>query len=202
MVDSVMLYISAADDLQVERDLLGRSVAELPVTLGWQIFLSPYKEKQLNKGAITKADIHILILGEDIRAPIGYEWYLSRQVGRMPITFLKNGIPRTPAAQYFRRSISDFAKWKTYNNFSDLRNQALHQIGQFILKHADFFVLKSVEMEKLSNFIRDLEDTQPEKIQVAQGGAGENSIILSRERFTPKNGVLIQAPSESNQNNI
>ena len=100
MVDSIMRYISAADDLQIERDLLGRSVAELPVTLGWQIFLSPIKEKQLNKDAIREADIHILILGGDIRAPIGYEWYLSCQVGRKPITFLKNGIPRTPAAQY------------------------------------------------------------------------------------------------------
>jgi hypothetical protein len=181
-----MLYISAADDLQIERDLLGRSVAELPVTLGWQIFLSPIKEKQLNKDAIREADIHILILGEDIRAPIGYEWYLSCQVGRMPITFLKNGIPRTPAAKYFRRSISDFASWITYNNLSDFRNQALHQIGQYLL---------------LSNFIRDLEDTKPENIPESQGGAGDNSVILSRERFMPKDGVLIQSPSESNQNN-
>ena len=201
MVDSVMLYISAADDLHIERDLLGRSVAELPVTLGWQIFLSPIKEKRLNKDAITKANFHILILGEDIRAPIGYEWYLSRQVGRMPITFLKNGIPRTPAAQYFRRSISEFSSWKTYNNLSDLRNQALHHIGQFILKQASFFTLKQVEKEQLSNFIRDLEDTEVEIIQDAQGGAGENSIILSRERFMPKNGMLIQAPSESEQSN-
>ncbi len=201
MVDSVMLYISAADDLQIERDLLGRSVAELPVTLGWQIFLSPIKEKQLNKDAIREADIHILILGEDIRAPIGYEWYLSCQVGRMPITFLKNGIPRTPAAKYFRRSISDFASWITYNNLSDFRNQALHQIGQYLLKQASFFTLNQVEMEQLSNYIRDLENTEPENIPESQGGAGDNSVILSRERFMPKDGILIQSPSGSEQDN-
>ncbi|MFC1922400.1 hypothetical protein ACFLY4_03840 [Chloroflexota bacterium] len=201
MVDSVMLYISAADDLQIEKDLLARSVAEIPVTLGWQIFHSPNKEKQLNLDAITKADFHILILGEDIRAPIGYEWYISRQVGRKPIAFLKNGIPRTPAAHYFRRSISDFTSWKTYKNLSDLHIQAFHTIGQHLLKQASYFTLNQIEMEKLSNYIRDLENAEPENIMDSQGGAGENSVILSRERFIPKDGVLIQAPPKSEQEN-
>lgn len=29
--------------------------------------------------AITKADIHLLILASDIRAPIGLEWHLARR---------------------------------------------------------------------------------------------------------------------------
>ena len=202
MVDTIKLYISAAKDLSAERDFLNRSITELPVTLGWQILLSPIKEKQINKVAIREADIHLLILGEDIRAPIGFEWYLSRQAQRSPIPFMKKGILRTPAAQAFQRDISYQTNWLPYNDLSDLRFKALQQISSYILSQDAYFTLNSSEKEELSNFIMELEDHKPELIKDTLGGAGENSVILSRERFTPKDGVLIKAPSDNDQNNI
>jgi len=201
VVDTIRLYISAAKDLQVERDFLNRSITELPVTLGWEILLSPIKEKIINKVAIREADIHILILGEDIRAPIGYEWYLSRYAGRTPIAFLKKGVLRTPAAQSFKRDIDYQINWLSYNNLSDLRIKALQQISHSLLMKDAHFALKTSEKEELSNFINELEETEPESIINAHGGAGENSVILSRERFTPKDGVLIQSPSDSDPKN-
>ena len=33
MVDTLLLYISAASDMEHERDILGRAVTEIPVTL-------------------------------------------------------------------------------------------------------------------------------------------------------------------------
>ncbi len=78
MVDQVRLYISAAADLERERDLLGRSVSELPVQLGWLIHQSPRKNDILDLDTVTRADIHLLLIGGDIRAPIGLEWYMTR----------------------------------------------------------------------------------------------------------------------------
>jgi hypothetical protein len=160
VVDTFNLYISAADDLQSERDLLSRIVTEIPVTLGWQINFSPLGEKILLEKAIIEANLHMLVLGSDIRAPIGYEWHLSRNLNRKPKLFLKNGIARTPAAVDFQRSLSKFTKWQTFQSLSDLRVAALSYISQFILDRAHY-------------------------------------VILSRDRFIPKDGVLIQPPAES-----
>ena len=49
MVDIFKLYISAASDLKAERDLLSRSISEIPVTLAWQIHLSPIGEKRVDE---------------------------------------------------------------------------------------------------------------------------------------------------------
>ena len=199
MVDIFKLYISAANDLQIERDLLSRSVIEIPVTLVWQINLSPFGKKKIDEKSILDADMHILILGTDIRAPIGFELYLSRSIGRRPISFRKKGIARTLAASEFVRSLSHFLNWVAFENLADLRYQALNQIGHSILNRADYYNLKQKEYDKLSTFMKDLEDKQLQQFESVNGGAGENSFILSRERFTPKGGVLIQAPEDGDQ---
>jgi hypothetical protein len=197
VVDTIKLYISAAQDLQSERDFLSRSITEIPVPLGWQIHLSPLKEKQISKETVREADIHLLLLGEDIRAPIGYEWYLSRRAGRTPAAFLKKSIPRTPAAQVFQRDISNQVKWNPFVDFQDLRLAALQHIGRYILSQEVYFTLESSNKAKLSDFISDLETIEPEIIEGAQSVAGEDSIILSRERFTPSDGILIQDPEDN-----
>ena len=69
MVDILHLYISAALDLEKERESLSRAVAEIPVTLGWRVIQSPLHGEPLDTDAIAQADVHILLLGSDIRAP-------------------------------------------------------------------------------------------------------------------------------------
>lgn len=200
MVDTIKLYISAANDLQLERDLISRSTTEIPVTLGWQINLTPFGEKTLEEDLVLDANLHILILGIDIRAPIGFELYLSRRVGRSPFLFLKGGINRTPAAVNFYRSVSEVGQWHTYDALEDLRFKALKHISRHILNRSEFFSLHTDEKDQLSKFINDLEKSTPEQIEDRQGVTGEDSVILSRERFTPQGGVLIKAPEERKSN--
>ena len=69
-------------------------------------------------------------------------------------------------------------------------------IGQFILEQSEFFSLSSVEHERTSDFLKDLEESDPVEIENVQSVTGENSVILSRERFSPRDGVLIQPPEE------
>ena len=197
MVDTFNLYISAAEDLQSERDLLSRIVTEIPVTLGWKINFSPFGKKTLDENFVINANFHILMLGTDIRAPIGFELHLSRKQRRSPILFLKNGIARTPAAADFLRSLSNLGTWHTFQGLADLRRLALMSIGQYVLEQAEFFSLGSVEYQGITDLLKDLEESDPVEIENVQGVTGENSVILSRERFTPRGGVLIQPPEEN-----
>lgn len=199
MVDSVIFYISAAKDLSYERDLLSRIATEVPVTLGWQIFLTPIKGELVNISAIQDADIHVLLLGKDIKAPIGYEWYRARSVGKRPLLFYKREVPHTPSADDFIRTLSSDSTWLNYVDLSGLRHQVLQHLGNLILSRAEVFALQPIEFDQLSSWLKDLEQTEPDQIDAIQGGAGESSIILSAERFIPKNGVQIQL-TEDDQN--
>ncbi|MCJ7537573.1 MAG: hypothetical protein MUO57_18770 [Anaerolineales bacterium] len=189
MIDTIKLYLSAANDLSAERDLVSRVVAEIPVTLGWKINLSPIGNKAFDERLILETDLHLILLGEDIRAPIGFEWYLSRQVGRKPVFLIKDHILRTLAAGDFLRTISNYPKILFYHSLADFRKQVLNHIGQHLLEQAEFFTIKSEEFENLSKFLEDLEEIETE---ILDNVTGEDSIILTRERFTPKGGVLIQ----------
>ena len=73
MIDTLTLYISAAQDLEHERDVLGRTVVEIPTTLGWRIVQSPLRVELVDLEMVTRADLHLVLLGGDIRAPIGLE---------------------------------------------------------------------------------------------------------------------------------
>lgn len=192
MVDTIKLYISAADDLQIERDFLSRMVTEIPVTLGWRIILSPLKGKKIDEIFVEGADIHILVLGTDIRAPIGFEWFLSRRAGKTPILFFKKNVRQTYAARDFIRTLSHHGSWLTYDSLAGFRIQSLHRIGNLLLKNADYFDLRPAEMEKLSSFLKDNERIESNQVEVLDGGAGDNSVIISPERYIPKDGVLIR----------
>lgn len=193
MVDTFKLFISAANDLSDERELVGHLVTEIPVTLGWQLNLTPLGKNFESKDLILGADYHLIIFGEDIRAPIGYEWHISRSAGRIPPFFIKANIPRTMAGGDFLKRISRYPSLDTYASLAEFRKLVLTNIGQHLIKYADLFDIKSLEFEKVSNFIDELEDVE---LDLIDNVTGEDSIILTRERFMPKNGVLLQSPDE------
>lgn len=197
MVDSVLFYISAASDLRNERDLISQVITEIPVTLGWNIHLSPLRDKPIENKSIEEADIHLLVLGEDIRAPIGLEWFIAKQSGRAPTLIYKDGISRTPAAIDFYRTLSRSHTFQPYNNLDYLRHISLKSICRFLLSHSGYFALDKSEVEELSSYTNDLVDSAPKQIEDIHGGTGENSVILSPERFVPSTGVLIEQPDPS-----
>lgn len=189
MADQVLLYISAATDLQLERDVLGRAVTEIPTTLGWRTVLSPAGNGPVDMEAVMRADVHLLLLGGDIRAPIGWEWLLARRAGRSPWLFLKQGIRRTSAADRFRHDVAADALWSPFADVDDLRHKVLRLLVNHILDHVVHYALSPEEMARLQIWRDDLDKAASPA--GAYGGTGESSVILSRERFVPSRGVLI-----------
>lgn len=199
MANQIVLYISAASDLQAERDLLGRAVAEIPTTLGWRTVFSPEGNGLVDMEAVMNADVHLLLLGGDIRAPIGLEWLLARRAGRMPCLFLKQGIRRTAAAERFIRDVAVDVKWTPFGDDDNLRRTVLRILADHILDRAVHYILTPEEMARLEAWHSDLD--KPSSPADAYGGTGESSVILSRERFMPRNGVLIEIKRENEPDN-
>ena len=192
MVDILHFYVSAASDLEQERESLSRAVVEIPVTLGWRIIQSPLHGESVNTGALTQADIHILLLGSDIRAPIGLEWRLARRARRMSTTFLKQDVVRTMAALDFIRYLEEQTTWRKFKDIVDLRHQVLVYLADHIIAQADYYALQSDELEKLTSWRKEL-NTPEQTPPALHGGIGESSVVLSPERYIPSEGVLIQA---------
>src|SRR5512136_2327830 len=149
MADRILLYISAASDLSFEREVLGRAIVEIPTSLGWRIKQTPVAEEPLDLEAVAAADVHVLVLGGDIRAPVGAEWLAARRAGRLPALFLKQGAHHTPAAQIFVRDLERHAAWRPFDDAADLRRQVLGLLTGHILNHAARYRIGPEEFAKL-----------------------------------------------------
>ena len=81
---AVRLYVSASADLEAERDLVGRLVAGLPVTTGWEIGRAALPGREEDEVTVHVApqtcDLYIFMLGQDITAPAGVEWDAAHEV--------------------------------------------------------------------------------------------------------------------------
>lgn len=196
MVDTLLLYISAASDLEHERDILGRAVTEIPVTLAWRIVQTPLHGEPPDLDAVAQAHLHLLLLGSDIRAPVGLEWQAARRAGRTPSLFLKQGAPRTPAAHAFVRYLGDQFTWQAYKHSPDLRLQALKLIADHIQDRPVYYALSPDELERLRTWRGELDADKTAQVDETPGGAGESGVIFSRERYIPSQGVLIQPKKE------
>jgi hypothetical protein len=196
MADQVLLYISAAPDLEYEREILGRAVVEIPVSLGWQIIQSPLRDEPADLDAVARAGVHLLLLGGDIRAPIGQEWIAARRAGRRPFLFLKQGILRTPAAYNFVRFVEEQAAWQPFKDGPDLHSQVLRLLAGHLVQHAGHYALSPAEMARLESWRAGLQAEALARDQGLRGGTGESGVVLSPERYIPSEGVLIRPGQE------
>ncbi|HEY5572806.1 MAG TPA: hypothetical protein VIK64_07310 [Anaerolineales bacterium] len=197
MADEILLYISAASDLEIERDLVGRAITEIPVTLGWRIKQTPHGEKVPDLEAVAKADVHLMLLGSDIRAPTGMELLIAQRSRKKPLFFRKSNAVRTPAAQVFLREMERSEKWRTFRDNSDLRHQVLTALADHILNNAIHYSLRPDEYEGLRSWREELEKAGPQLVEETRGGTGESGIIISTERYVPSEGILIKKPDQN-----
>jgi hypothetical protein len=192
MVDHINLYISAAQDVWIEREILAKLTIEIPVTLGWNITQSPLRGEGLDKQSVLKSDFHILILGTDIRAPIGVEWLISNQAGNEIVLLKKSGVIRTPAAEQFIRTLESSDKWIPYKTSKELRLLVFGLLCDHIVENAIYYSLQPAEYIKLLEWRKELDQGIEESDEEIHRGAGESSIILSRERYLPTEGILLE----------
>lgn len=192
MIDNnqpVIIYISAASDLMAEREALARMIAELPVSLPWRIVQTPMEAAPLDLEALAAADLYFLIMGADIRAPVGSELYAARQAQSSIMAFAKRGITHTPAGQVFRQQAQ--VNWRPFRNVADLSQQVQQLLAAHLFDQALHYSLKPEELIQLEQLLKAAPAAGPE---VRADGAGHSAILLSRERYMPSEGVIIDEP--------
>ncbi|HXV97248.1 MAG TPA: hypothetical protein VEC93_02420 [Anaerolineae bacterium] len=182
----VTIYISAASDLMAEREALGRMIATLPVTLAWRIVQTPHRAEPLDLEAVRQADLYLLALGSDIRAPVGLEWHTAHRAGRPTLAFLKQGLARTLAGQAFVREVN--LAWQPFSDAADLSRQVQSALVEHLLRHALHYALTPAEVEQLSAL--PTSETKPTSVTPGEEAA-HSAVILSRERFMPSQGVIV-----------
>jgi hypothetical protein len=183
----VTIYISAASDLMAEREALARMIAALPVTLAWRIAQTPVTGgDSLDLGALQAADLYLLVMGSDIRAPVGLEWHRVGRARRPSVAFLKQGVLRTPAGQVFIRDAG--VAWRPFTDAADLSRQVQRLLAKHLVRHAPHYALTPDEVAQLEA----LPTANTSAEQPVQGKeAGHSAVILSLERFEPGEGIVV-----------
>jgi hypothetical protein len=183
----VTIYISAASDLMTERELLARMIAALPVTLAWHIVQTPIREVDpLSLEALKSAALYFLVIGSDIRAPVGLEWLMAQRIRYPDGAYLKRGIPRTPAGQVFIKDAG--LVWQSFLDAADLSRQVQQVLAEHLIQHAPRYTLTPEEIAGLKALLASEGSAE----QAGHGDeAGHTAVILSRERFEPGEGVVV-----------
>ena len=190
MTKPFLLYISAATDMEAEREILAQSVIAVPADVTWRIEQSPRRNDPYDHQAIAQAETHLLLLGGDIRAPVGLEWMVARQFGRLPLSFLKEGVSRTPAAEDFRRFIELHSSWQPFVQHADLQLFVQQLLARKILDHAPVYGLSPAEIMHLQTWLSE-NALAPIQAGDTLGGAGESSLVFSKEHYEPSSGTLL-----------
>jgi hypothetical protein len=192
MRERLLFFISAARDLRLERDVIARAVTEIPTTLGWTIKQTPPASRESDLVAVARADVHVLLLGRDIQAPVGLEWAAARRAGRAVALFVHD-VPQTQAASGFMREVnrqrpSVGPAWERFKDAHDLRLKVLRLLGEHLLAHAIDYDLGDAAQGRLCAWLAALTDKPGPDLRAADETGG---VILSTERYMPKEGKLI-----------
>ncbi|MCU0521167.1 MAG: hypothetical protein MUF84_10805 [Anaerolineae bacterium] len=187
----VVFYVSAAADLEVEREILGRAASEVPVDVGWRVVQSPPGNGPVDLEAIASADVHVVLMGGDIRAPVGLEWQAAHQMGRHPVALLKDRTMRTPAGQDFVKLVQQVQPWERFLDGADLRRRVLTRLADAILDDAAAYVLSPDEIATLVTW-RDQLAASPQAVDDEIRGAGDSSVLLSLQRPDLRGGVALK----------
>ncbi len=199
MVDKLRLYVSAASDLRFERDVLARAVTEIPTSLGWTITQTPGANHEPDLEAVARANVHLLVLGSDIQAPVGLEWTAARRAGNSVALFYKSSALQTQAAQAFVREVAKFGRWQAFADVFELRWRALRLLVDHILTHSARYEIGAAEVEALRAWRKTLDAKAKDKKAVddTRGGAEQSAVILTTERFIPSEGKLLDLGPEA-----
>ena len=204
----VKLFVSATPDLEPERDVVGRVIAKLPISIGWQIGRSPRRGEPLQPAleamaaleAVAACDIFLFLLGQDITAPAGVEWDVARRADRHTIPLLKE-VLLTPAAQSFVRQAG--VAWTPFASHDDLIQVTRSAVVEHLLARALQYGLGIVEHEALLALDNEggRDPGKPAQVPLAnlgaslypgvdEGGAGAGAVILGPHSL-PHGGVAL-----------
>ncbi len=177
----IRLFVSCSPDLAAEREMLGRLIAALPVSLGWDVAYTPLPGERPRPGLISVADsdIFLVLLGHDFAAPMGVEWADAALRERSRFAFRKNGL-NSPSAQLHLRETRAHVAWEAFDGPDDLRQKLTPLLAQLLLDRGEYFGLQLSEVDGLLAVVKAARDEEPPEEEDTRRGAGRGGVILGR----------------------
>ena len=186
MAEKLRIFVSATKDLEQDRALVGRILAELPVQVGAEIRRSPAEGVDYDTlfELISNVDRIYCLFGRDITAPFGAEWQLAIRLERTIVPY-KLQCMCTQAGREFLRIAH--APWKTFHSSRhlgqqiglDLIDTLLHPENRYGLQLAEVEGLRQSRQQLMQGIERLIAPSQLGARGVGEpGGAEGGGIIL------------------------
>lgn len=178
----IHLFVSSSPELQPEREVAGQVVAELPLTIGWQIGHTPQPGEDTSEDLSRAAscDLYVLILGHDFAAPMGAELRQAQGAG-CPLMAYRKRCTRSPSSQDATRRLA--LEWRTFSELHVLRTLLRRDLLRALLLRASPFGLDMDELERLLKLAEEEAGLRRGQgtDEPGRGEAGRSGVILGRE---------------------
>lgn len=177
MAERLRIFVSATQDLENERAIIGRAVADLPVQIGVEIRRTPVAGAAYDDifELIANVDRVYFLMGKDITAPAGAEWHLAWKLERSVLP-LRAAARRTPAAQEFMRNA--FIEWKPFRSSTHLARLVTLDLVRILNHPTNRYGLTVNDLELLSLHAKRTRQHGP-NVQGEAGGAEGGGILLN-----------------------
>lgn len=191
MAELLRLFVSATQDLDAERAAIGRALASLPLEIGMEIRRTPAAGASLETmhELVANVDRFYFLLGDDITAPAGAEWFLAWKLERSVLP-MRRGNRHTPAALAFLRNAP--VEWVAFAGAAEAARLVALDVIRLLHHPANRYGLSVTEFERLAAHKALLRRTQaaPEPLP-DPGGAEGGGVLLDRGRREPLAGVAL-----------
>ena len=192
MAETLRLFVSATKDMESERAAIGRAIAQLPVQIGIEIRRTPVEGAPYEDiyELIANCDRVYFIMGGDITAPAGAEWFSAWKLERAILPLRLAGLP-TPAGQDFMRMLPK--GWTLFHNSMELARLVALDLIQILNHPTNRYGLTVTELELLNTHRLRLErmtvSKAPDSRAVISGGAEGGGVLLDLGHREPLSGV-------------
>jgi hypothetical protein len=189
MAETLRLFVSATNDLEAERGQIGRAIAELPLQIGVEIRRTPARGAAYEEifELISNVDRFYFLIGEDITAPSGAEWFIGWRLERSILPMRLEG-RWTPAAQDFMRLFP--GQWLPFQSGADLARIVTLDLARILQHPTNRYGLSVTELELLNLHIRRLNAGRISP-PMEPGGAEGGGVLLDRGHREPTLGVAL-----------
>lgn len=181
MTETLRIFVGATRDLEAERGIIGKAIAELPVQVEIEIRrtppLLPTYEEIFER--IANCDRVYFLLGNDITAPAGLEWATAWRLERSVLPLRRSPKP-TPAAQEFQR-LAPLA-WVDFATATDLARIVAMDVARLLKHPGNRYGLTMPELERLEAYLRRLRRLQATLDKTPSGAEGGGVLMDSRPR--------------------
>jgi len=151
MEERLTAFISSRinDEMKRARQAVCQAIEELPLTRPWLFEEAPAATDPLDESYLRwvgKCDLFVMLLGEDITAPLRTEWETATQARKPRLVFLKKGA-QDGAAWEFATGLD--VKWNEYGSLAELKREVQAAVGDELIKGYRAYGVSEVERASL-----------------------------------------------------